>query len=520
MAILGHMRFLPPSAVPASLLVAPGLLVAGCLIDRTALGTVDAHVDPAVDAYVDPTVDAYVPPGVDAYLERPDAYVPPGVDAYVEPPDAYVPPGVDAYLAPDAFVPVDAGCVPSCDSDGVTLRTCDGMPRTCAGACGTTAADGAAHCLVLQPSNVPTSYAVPGDAMDAVIDGGAVVWDTSSCNRGSMRVGDGSRQLAGSQFTTFTPPGGVEVCIFGAPRFDFTPSARVHVRGSRPLVLVATGTISVQAGARLSVGSSNDEGTITCMTGPTGAGALAAASPLASAGSNGSLGSDTYQPDSGGGGGGFCGAGGDGGNGGGGASGGPGGAARDAMGLVPLRGGSPGGNGNGRGGEGGQGGGAIQLSAPRVVVDGWILAHGAGGLGGSTEASGRRGGAGGGGGSGGAVHLEAISLSFGASSLIDLRGGGGGAGACYNGSDIVVGECSPYVDPATPMSGGYDACTGTIGGGVGAAAAADGGPGDDSYDAPGGGGGAGCLVVRSHLAAPRATSVPASIAATRAPTVL
>jgi hypothetical protein len=514
------MRLPPASALPASLLVAPGLLFAGCLIDRTSLGgAVDAHVDPTVDAYVPPGVDAYVPPGVDAWVEPPDAYVPPGVDAYVQPPDAYAPPGVDAWVEPpDAYVPPDAGCVPRCEADGVTLRTCDGMMRTC-GACGTTAGDSTARCLILEPSNAPAGHAVPSGAADAVVDGANVVWDTSRCDRGNLQVGAGDRQLEASQFSTFTPPGGVSVCIVSAPRFEFTASSRVTVRGSRPLVLVASESIIVQSGAVLSVASANDEGPATCALGAAGAGALPAASPLASVGQSGMIGTGMYLPDSGGGGGGFCGRGGAGGDGDGPIAGGDGGGPQDPAGLVPLRGGSPGGNGSGRNGEGGHGGGAVQLSAPRVEVRGMILAHGSGGLGGGVEGGGRRGGAGGGGGSGGAVHLEAVRLVLGGSALIDLRGGGGGAAACYDGSSIVTGRCSLRTDAPATMTGAIDACGRASGGDGASDTAIDGFGADSSYDAPGGGGGAGCLVMRSIVGPSTAPTAPLGVTTMAMPSV-
>ncbi len=491
--------------------------IAGCVIDRSPLGDdpadsggIDAFSDPRVDAsldapldtprpadantdaWMDPSIDAWAP---DAFVELPDAWAP---DAFVVGADAWAP---DA--PPDAFVPPDA-CMPRCDGD--TLVTCDGARTGCA-ACGTSAVDATPHCLAIVPSNTRVGHVVPVAAMDAVIDG-TVSWDTSSCNRGAMRVGDGSRQLDASQFDVFMPPGGVSVCIFSAPRFELTAGARVTVRGSRPLVLVARDSIVIRPGAVLSVGSANDETTRACALSSAGAGARTGT--LDSAGDPGVTGTGTYNPDSGGGGGGFCGAGGRGGNGDGGVLGGAAGLRIDHVGLVPLLGGSPGGNGSGRVGEGGHGGGAVQLSASTILIDGEIVARGGGGLGGGVESGGRLQGAGGGGGSGGAIHLEALTLTIGITSMLDVRGGGGGGAACWDGSAAQIGHCAAATVAPTATDGGSDGCDSNSGGGGASGSVRDGADGDDAYDGNGGGGGSGCIVLRSRVAPPTSISAPSA----------
>ena len=493
--------------------------LAGCLVDRGPLlldAGADAFVDPERDASIDAARapdadrDAPIDPDIDAWAT--DAFVDPDIDAwapdaFVVPPDAWSP---DA--PPDAFVPPDA-CAPRCDGD--TLVACDGMRTTCA-ACGPSSVDATPHCLTLAPSNTPADHTVPGDAMDAVIDGaGDVEWDTGSCTRGALRVGDGTRQLNATQIRTFTPMGGVSVCIVSTPRFELGPDANLTVTGSRPLVIVARDSIVVRPGARLSVGSSNDEAETACAADVLGAGARSGTSP--GAGRPGVSGSATFNPDSGGGGGSYCGVGGAGGDGTGGATGGDPGAAVDPMGLVPIYGGSPGGNGPGRVGEGGAGGGALQLSAREITIEGALVARGAGGLGGGIESGGRLQGAGGGGGSGGAIHLEALTLTLAGTSMLDVRGGGGGGAGCHDGEDAQIGYCAPATEAPPFSDGGSDGCGANAGGRGASGSIRDGAPGDMAYDGNGGGGGSGCIVLRSRtsptpITAPSASGVVSTLA--------
>lgn len=498
----------------------------GCVIDRGPIGEgADAFVesrsdasldapplDADPDAFLDPDLDAWEP---DAFLDPPDAWAPDAFGADAWAPDAWALDAwsPDAFVPPDAYVPPDA-CVPRCDGD--VLVGCDATRVTCA-VCGVSSVDATPHCLALVPSNVPTDHVIPSDALDVVIDAGPVTWDTGACNRGSLRVGDGTRQLNGTQIRTFTPPGGVSVCIVSAPRVELGPGARLTVEGSRPLVLVGRSAIIVRATASLSVGSSNDESTRACAADLDGAGARGAGS--AGAGRPGVAGSATYNPDSGGGGGSYCGAGGAGGDGTGGASGGLAGMTIDPTGLVPLLGGSPGGNGNGRVGEGGAGGGAVQLSAPTITIEGTITARGAGGLGGGIETGSRMQGAGGGGGSGGGIHLEAIALELAATSMLDVRGGGGGGAACYDG-DAQTGHCAAATAAPAFTDGGDDGCGANTGGRGASGSVRDGAPGEDGYDGNGGGGGSGCVVLRSRTSVVSITAPSvAGVVSTPSPTL-
>jgi hypothetical protein len=505
-------------ALPLALLA---LSMPGCLIDRSAIGGddaggggIDAYLDPSVDASLDAArppdtnTDAWLDPSLDAWA--PDAFVPPP-DAWA--PDAWTPDafGADAW-APDAWAPDAFSCMPRCE--GNVLVACDGSRTTCV-ACGTSDAVAEPHCLELVPSNTG-SVDLTGRA-DEVNLTSVVTWDTSTCNSGGL---SGVAREIGHEVTVE----GVDLCVVLTNRF--TLSGELRVVGDRSLVIVARDRIDITASGVLTVASLNDESTGTCGRDVIGAGAQPMSA--AQAGQNGVAGSTgSFNPDSGGGGGGRCGGGGRGGDGLGAdglgdAAGGDGGSGAAVDDLVPLVGGTPGGNGFGRVGEGGAGGGAVQLSAPRVSVLGQILAHGAGGLGGGLENAGRRRGAGGGGGSGGAIHLEALELTLGGASMLDVRGGGGGAPGCWNGSEGVVGHCAISTAAPETTDGSDEACGGTARGGTGGSgASADGTEGDAFADGAGGGGGAGCVLLRSRIGSPAAAVAPsaASVLGRMAPTV-
>lgn len=481
-----------------SLLFAASL--AGCLIDRGAIGGggEDAAIDPSIDArvvidaapepdanldaWLDPTIDAFRP---DAFMEPPDAWAP---DAWTAD-DAWAP--TDAWRAPDAWAPDAAVCTPRCE--GNVLVGCDGTRTTCV-ACGSSTSLDAPHCLTLVPSNTG-SVDLMARADDVNITS-VVEWNTTDCDSGGLS--GVAREIAHEIRLE-----GVDLCVVLTR--SFTVSGELRATGDRALVIVASERIEITASGILTVASHNDESTLTCSRRPGGAGARTGG---AGVGGNGVAGDHDYIPDSGGGGGGHCGLGGSGGDGGGGAVGGGGGGIVGPDDMVPLQGGSAGGNGNGRVGEGGRGGGAVQLSAPRVIVNGRILAHGAGGLGGDNETGGRRQAAGGGGGSGGAIHLEALELTLAGGSMLDLRGGGGGAGACWNGS-AQIGHCGVASTAPAATSGTAASCAGVGAGGDGASlSSANGEAGDDAYEGHGGGGGAGCALLRSYLGTPSAVTAP------------
>jgi hypothetical protein len=269
------------------------------------------------------------------------------------------------------------------------------------------------------------------------------------------------------------------------------------VFGDKPLMLVASGSINVPAGAILD-GSSAAFPTV----GQAGDGPNANPSDCGNRPSGGA-----NALGAGGGAGGTLGTkGGDGGDG--------AGAAGGVASAVPtpfnkLRGGCPGGNG-GAGGSGsstttgGSGGGAIALFAHGTIqIDGTITVNGAGGEGGDDP----KGGAGGGG-AGGMVVLDAPTINMGTTGQIMANGGGGGAGAGTtqsgdNGKDAVA------LDAAA--SGGTLSAFGCTPGGAGAfksTAAVT--PANSGNGGPGAGGGVGVIRVLSGqtLAAAKVSPTP------------
>ncbi len=473
-------------------------LVSGCIIDRGAIGgSPDAYAAPGMDAASpDANEDAWLDPAIDAFEEPPDAWAPDawGADAWAL--DAWTPPVPDAWapsmpdaVTPDAFTPMCTG--PRCE--GNALVQCDGARTPCV-VCGTTAGLTTPHCLALVPSNIPAGFTFPAVALATdIVVRAELTWNTSSCDRDRMPVGDGTMRADMMMFSHPDQPGPAgEVCVFAARSFTFEGAANVHVIGTRPLILLASDRIEVAAGAIVSVASVNTAAPVGCTLLRTGA----------AAGTGGNLGLDGRTNDSGGGGGGFCGAGGVGGDGGSAAGGGPGGATPSAM-MVPLVGGASGGAGAGGSGNfGGPGGGAIQLSAPTVSVHGTLQAFGAGGGGGGAMH------AGGAGGSGGGVHIEALFLDV-LGGAIDVRGGAGGGGGCSG-----AGQCGLQDAAPANMRGGAadDACAGDGGNGA-AMAAIDGEAGGSAdFNGGGGGGGAGCVVVRQYLAGGTVTTFPAGSA--------
>ncbi|HEY5944398.1 MAG TPA: hypothetical protein VIV40_02860 [Kofleriaceae bacterium] len=290
--------------------------------------------------------------------------------------------------------------------------------------------------------------------------------------------------------------GGVESCVIAG--VDITiDAANVGVFGARPLVVVATGTISI----------SSPSFDITSRSAMPASDGPNANPPQCSTDAS----RDGTSATGGGGGGAGGSFGGKGSNGGGGA-----GAATSggvAASLDPsfnmLRGGCRGGTG-GAGqsttATGGSGGGAVYIASQTAInITGSINASGAGGFGGQ----GPRGG-GGGGGSGGMIVLYAPTLTVGAAARIFANGGGGGGGAGNSTNDGSPGSDAIAPDTAAPGGIAGD-IQGTAGGsgafksvpaGVVAGAAQGGG---------GGGGGVGVIRILSGQSVPAINVSPAPI---------
>jgi len=242
-----------------------------------------------------------------------------------------------------------------------------------------------------------------------------------------------------------------------------------RAEGTQPLVIVASGDLTVAPGAYLDVSSFDGI--------PRAAGANFAGCTVASEAGNDNNGG------AGGAGGSFGSVGGAGGNGPGSATAGTPGPADPTP--TALRGGCPGSNGGagmGVGGIGGASGGAVYLVAGgTVVVDGTIDASGEGGRGGPAGKNG-----GGGGGSGGMILLHGklgVTIGSGAQLFANGAGGGGGAAAAAGGDGVE----STGVD--VQGGGGPSGGSGATAGGAGAIGMQTGGTASPASKGAGGGGG-------------------------------
>lgn len=378
--------------------------------------------------------------------------------------------GLDANDASlDAFA-TDGGCPPGPVCVGGVVIGCaaDALVATsCAFGC---APDGSGRCAEMDASNVDDALFDAG-APDLMLLTGMTV-NTSTC---------------ADPLRTASQSDGSMVCVLVAHDVTLPATEALNPTGSRPLVILASGTVTIDG--ILDLGARTH--------GPGSGGASGGAISLDGMGSGGgragTVSSSTGSAASGGGGGSFCGVGGAGGRGAmiAGGAGGPVVATTD---LIPLRGGSGGGVGGAITGvptPGGSGGGALQISARVAIHVGGVIYAGGGGGDGATA------GGGGGGGSGGAILLEAPVLDV-TGVLWTAGGGGGGASGTTSGG---------YGEDARDMRGLLAASGGMAGGmipgagGDGAALAMlDGMSGETngSMDGHGGGGGggSGCIVLR------------------------
>lgn len=397
--------------------------------------------------------------------------------------------GTDAESAVDAAIdaPPKACTATTCTNDVLEVCGPDGMvesTETCALGCSTEVV----RCNLVMPSNELASHLdeAPQQADVTLPDGSTINTDT-----GTVSSPNGAIAVSAATVTQSGAPT-LRVLIAKSWTVD-----NVHVIGSLPLALVASGEITVRG----VLDASADTYT-------RGAGALTCTSTTGSGGAPGSgyldrprLGNSGGYPDyiwniNGSGGGGFGTAGGNGGVESTNTSVGTGGLANGNVTLVPLRGGC-----QGYGASGtylGGGGGAIQLVSNTKVHladtgnrKGIVHVGGGGGHAGvlgkgendtTTPMYGS-----GGGGSGGGILIEAPSVVIDdGTALLAVGGGGGGYGACVNlpnGMDAPAGIGTPSGGACpggtTPAStGGNGATTGA--GGVG---------GDTTQGSAGSGGG-------------------------------
>ena len=277
-------------------------------------------------------------------------------------------------------------------------------------------------------------------------------------------------------------------CVMAAT--DITIAATLRASGPRPLVLVASGSITVAAGGLIDVGSHRGaDPEFGAGADPTTCGSGQA--PTASSGSGITSG--------GGAGGSFVGLGASGGDG---DQGGTGGVSAQGAASSQLRGGCPGQDGAGSPSSGtsgnfrGHGGGAVFLIATREIdIQGNINATGEGGGGGARISTPDGGCGGGGGGSGGMIGFDAPVIRGSGLILASGGSGGGGGGERVRGADGV----SPSTTSAA-MGGAGARNNQTdnvrVGGDGGAGSFATGGPtdgerGTNDHVGTGGGGGGG-----------------------------
>ena len=271
-----------------------------------------------------------------------------------------------------------------------------------------------------------------------------------------------------------------EVCVVVGDSIEV--SGIVSATGTRPLVLVATSTITIDNGDKLSVASTG---------GTHGAGANLDCPPLTSTSGGGGPGG-SHGMNFGG-------------------SGGPSYAGSYAL---PMAGGSGfvggcDGMAGDTGGPGGRGGGAVFLIASQKIAElGMIDASGTGGGGASGEVA-MDGQGGGGGGAGGLIGFDAPMVELNTTTRLLALGGGGGGGACD--STLSSPGSSPSTSTCNPAAGGSGNTGATYAGGAGGAAAGDSmapGAGNGPTGAAcggGGGGGARGVIVLPAVATPLGT---------------
>lgn len=284
------------------------------------------------------------------------------------------------------------------------------------------------------------------------------------------------------------------VCMFAGTSITIG-STLAGAFGDKPLLLIASGNISIPVGTTLDARSAAYPTVGNPSNGPGANPSACGTPPDGAAGAGGA----------GGGGGGTFGS--KGGNGGDGGAGAGGQAAAVPTSFTTLRGGCPGGKG-GMGGagsaraNGGAGGGAVAMFARgNIQIDGSLTVSGAGGGGGQAS----KGGAGGGG-SGGMIVLQAAAIAIGTTGQMQANGGGGGAGA-GNGQDGDHGQDAITFDMAA--SGGIFSTSGATPGGAGAFKSTGAvTPANSGNGGPGGGGGVGVIRVLSGQTLPVARISP------------
>jgi len=344
--------------------------------------------------------------------------------------------------------------------------------------------------LSFQPANVERC-AIPAPRGDFTFPDEIVTVDTAA---GTIRRASGGLvdDLASAIVTQ--PGSELEAMVIAANDLTLGAGTELRVTGTRPLILVAVGTMTID-GSVLATAALDQPGPGADLACTTGAGAPGVTQTV----ENG------LDGGAGGGGGGLGTPGGTG------AYVSPvvaepvavaGGAAWGGDELVPLVGGCSGGGGATPAGtrtRGGGGGGALGLVAERILVGGTavISASGGGGRGAEPETGG-----GGGGGSGGAIRFEGPEATI--AGAVIANGGGGGEGRRNTQAGMPGADgSSARVTAMTPAPGGMGAAGGNGGSGgvlLAGGGNAEAGIGATENTAGGGGGGGGVGRIRIEVA--------------------
>jgi hypothetical protein len=238
-----------------------------------------------------------------------------------------------------------------------------------------------------------------------------------------------------------------ELCVFHGASLTIAQGAVVKATGTRPLVFVTSGAMTIAG--HLDVSSTRQNGSTVEWVGAAGAETACTASPRSPGNSNNGGGAGAGAS--------FSGKGGTGGRGGSNSTGGEAPASLSFASIGYIRGGCRGqGGGDSAGsangeppGVGGPGGGALYLAASGEITiesTGRITANGGGGSGGGSLSGG------GGGGSGGMILLEAKATHR--AGLVTASGGGAGQGGVWVASGPFAGKYTGQSGEDINASGG------------------------------------------------------------------
>jgi len=388
----------------------------------------------------------------------------------------------DAQLVPD-------GPDPSCACTDQDTLTCASGTTACSLGC--TGEAGAAHCNSFLPSNGASDQHFVGvTAALELAPGEQVRIDTTN---GEIKSGSSVVRPAGFGVVAgigFYPLDDA-IAVFAVTSVEIGAGALLRGRGTRGLVLLSAGDVTVSGVLDVSAGCEN--GDQHC-PGPGGTAGSTSSATSEGCGAGGDSVAGSQGSRRGGGGAGYgengtgpgCGATSDG------IPGEPGSSCGLAE-LDPLQGGFGGGGAGPQ--AGGGGGGAIQLTSKTAIRfvgttnPIGIHAGGAGGDGGPASAL-----SAGGGGSGGGILVEAPTVTFSAKTILAANGGGG-AGNCLGNTKPPAEDGRFDTKPAAGGGCEESGCCGSLLGGSGGSRGSP--PSKPDSCGSGGGGGVGRIRINS-----------------------